>query len=191
MPTSDTRTQASMTMPLSRTRSRTSIRLLPPAARSTAMWELLSRVSAIASASRAGTRQGSNPAFEALHLLAQVQILLKHLFAPRREVTVVLPPIEADLLSLVDRTDHQADANREQLDFSERNLDVARHHEPLVEDAIENINQLGAATARTPCEVSRHRRCAQPARTFRSIYPDDSVPESTKGDLTELLAHCR
>src|SRR3954470_17671158 len=35
IPTSETRTHASMTMPLSRTRSRTSIRLDPPAARST------------------------------------------------------------------------------------------------------------------------------------------------------------
>src|ERR687886_2159386 len=35
MPTSETRTHASMTMPLSRTRSRTSIRLVPPGARST------------------------------------------------------------------------------------------------------------------------------------------------------------
>src|SRR2546425_819257 len=35
MPTSETRTQASMTMPLSSTRSRTSMRLLLPAARST------------------------------------------------------------------------------------------------------------------------------------------------------------
>ena len=37
MPTSETRTQASMTMPLSRTRSRTSMRLVPPEARSTGM----------------------------------------------------------------------------------------------------------------------------------------------------------
>src|SRR5918993_3554844 len=35
IPTRDTRTHASMTMPLSRTRSRTSMRLVPPGARST------------------------------------------------------------------------------------------------------------------------------------------------------------
>src|SRR5205807_9523064 len=35
IPTSETRTHASMTMPLSSTRSRTSIRLVPPGARST------------------------------------------------------------------------------------------------------------------------------------------------------------
>src|SRR3954467_15892108 len=35
IPTRETRTHASMTIPLSRTRSRTSIRLVPPAARST------------------------------------------------------------------------------------------------------------------------------------------------------------
>src|SRR5436305_961442 len=37
MPTSDTRTHASMTIPLSRTRSRTSMRLVPPDALSTGM----------------------------------------------------------------------------------------------------------------------------------------------------------
>jgi hypothetical protein len=37
MPTSETRTQASMTIPLSNTRSRTSTRLVPPAALSTGM----------------------------------------------------------------------------------------------------------------------------------------------------------
>src|SRR5215213_2708085 len=38
MPTSEMRTQASMTMPLSSTRSSTSIRLVPPGALSTAIW---------------------------------------------------------------------------------------------------------------------------------------------------------
>src|SRR5947209_4196603 len=42
MPTRDTRTHASMTIPLSRTRSRTSMRLVPPAARSMGIGTLLS-----------------------------------------------------------------------------------------------------------------------------------------------------
>src|SRR5688572_12750473 len=41
MPTSDTRTQASMTIPLSSTRSRTSMRLVPPVVRSTGIQFLL------------------------------------------------------------------------------------------------------------------------------------------------------
>src|SRR5437868_6109510 len=40
MPTSDTRTHASMTIPLSRTRSRTSMRLVPPDVRSTGIVRL-------------------------------------------------------------------------------------------------------------------------------------------------------
>src|SRR5260370_40918172 len=41
MPTSETRTHASMTMPLSSTRSSTSMRLVPPDARSTGMVALI------------------------------------------------------------------------------------------------------------------------------------------------------
>src|SRR5262245_49814766 len=128
-------------------------------------------MSAFASASRTRSRQRGDPALEPLHLLAQLQIFLQHLFAPRRKVPIVFPPVESDLLSLVDGTNHEADANREQLDFSEGDLDVAGHHEPFVEDAIENVNQPGTVAARTPCEISRHRVCAEEsARNFRSIY---------------------
>src|SRR5436305_5389335 len=42
MPTSEMRTQASMTMPLSSTRSSTSIKLVPPGVLSTGMWSFLS-----------------------------------------------------------------------------------------------------------------------------------------------------
>src|SRR5262245_5027727 len=41
IPTSETRTHASMTIPLSSTRSRTSMRLVPPAARSTGIGDSL------------------------------------------------------------------------------------------------------------------------------------------------------
>src|SRR6266571_3958852 len=71
-------------------------------------------------------------------------------------MTVVLPPVEANLFSLVDRTDQQANANREELDFSERHLDVARDNETLVEHAIENVDQPGIAAGGTPCQVGRH-----------------------------------
>src|SRR5712691_8395522 len=70
-------------------------------------------------------------------------------------MTVVLPPVEPNLFSLVDRTDQQANANRKELDFSERHLDVARDDETLVEHTIENVDQPGAA-GRCPCQVGRH-----------------------------------
>src|SRR5258706_12187278 len=54
---------------------------------------------------------------------------------------IELPPIKADLFRLVDRADQQSNSNREQLDFGQRDLDVARHDEALVEDPIENVDQ--------------------------------------------------
>src|SRR2546423_14156964 len=98
-----------------------------------------------------GPRQRRDPPLEQPELLAKFQIFLQHLLAPRREMSVVLPPVETDLLSLVDRANHQADTNREELDFRERHLDIARDNEALVEHTIENIDQPGAAAARTPC----------------------------------------
>src|SRR5687767_2427575 len=145
IPTRDTRTHASMTIPLSRTRSRTSIRLVPPAARSTAIvtapyWFLLRT-------SSGSPRQRREPAFHHPQLLAQLQVLLHHLLASRRQMTVVLPPIETDLLCLVDRTNHQPDADRQQLDFGQRDLDVAGHDQTLVQHAVKHIDKPGVASA--------------------------------------------
>ena len=58
---------------------------------------------------------------------------------------VVLPPVEADLLGFVDRTDQKADANRQELDFRERHLDVTGDDEALVEDAIKDFDQAGGS----------------------------------------------
>src|SRR6185295_16690068 len=156
IPTSDTRTQASMTIPLSRTRSRTSMRLVPPAARSTAIVKTPYRVSVLAGRTATpagGARQRRDPPFEQPELLPKFEIFLQHLLATRREMAVILPPVETNLLGLVDRADHQADADREELDLSERHLDVARDDEALVEHAIENVDQPGIAAGRSPCQV--------------------------------------
>src|SRR5688500_7692637 len=105
IPTRETRTHASMTIPLSRTRSRTSIRLVPPAARSTAIvkapYSFLSvrRVPGT-TAGRFGQRR--QPAFHQSQLFPQLEVLLHDLLTPRRQVTVVLPPVETDLFRLVD-----------------------------------------------------------------------------------------
>src|SRR5688572_95617 len=193
MPTNETRTHASMTIPLSSTRSRTSIRLVPPAARSTAIVKLLTRqlvcvggsrrtsVSTIHSSRRnerarhhltqassglipkvrsfssrpkraratAGRLcQRRQPALEQAQLLAEFQVFLHDLLAARRQVPVVLPPIKTDGFRLVDRADHQANPDRQQLDFGQRNLDVPCYHQPLVEDAVENVDEPGVSTAR-------------------------------------------
>jgi hypothetical protein len=71
-------------------------------------------------------------------------------------VTIVLPPVETDLFGLVDRADHQADPDREQLDLGQRHFDVAGDYQALVEHAVENVYEPGAATARAPSQVGRH-----------------------------------
>src|SRR5262245_23074420 len=146
MPTSETRTQASMTMPLSNTRSRTSTRLVPPAALSTGMvyssnesnWSQQSRASfgpaCPARARRTLWRTGrrwtgrrrcdAQLAFERFDPLFE----LMPLDGPgpsRRQVPVVHPPVESDFARLVEGADDQPDPDRQQLHFGKRNLDVA------------------------------------------------------------------
>src|SRR5437899_807176 len=117
MPTSETRTQASMTMPLSRTRSRTSIRLVPPAARSIGIGHSLCAHCACALSERArrgsATGQRRELPLEGTHLFPQLFVLGRQLLFAGREMMIELPPIEADLLRLVDRANQQSNPNRQ------------------------------------------------------------------------------
>src|SRR3979411_1296645 len=123
MPTRETRTHASMTMPLSRTRSRTSISELPLGERSTAISCLLL---SFCRGGVCGRWDGGG-----LRVRAQSRI------CP--------PPVHSDLLRLVDGADEKADLNREELDVREIDLDVANHDEALVEHAIEDVDEtIGA-----------------------------------------------
>jgi hypothetical protein len=63
----------------------------------------------------------------------------------RGEVPVVPPPVETDLLRLVERTDEQPDADGEELDFGEGDLDVPGDYQPLVQHAIEDVDEPGRA----------------------------------------------
>src|SRR5262245_29679342 len=72
-------------------------------------------------------------------------------------MVIVLPPVEANLLRLVDRTDHQPDADREQLDFSKRHLDVAGNHESFVQNAIEDVDQSRGTSMPSVSQWRRHR----------------------------------
>src|SRR5262245_14408278 len=135
MPTSETRTHASMTMPLSSTRSRTSIRLVPPAARSTGIEHSLSQ------SGSAATHQRRQLALERTHLLLQFLVLSRQCLLAGRQMMIELPPIQPDLLRLVNGANQKADTDCQELDFCQRDLDVARDHEALVEHAIENVNQ--------------------------------------------------
>src|SRR5204863_2274087 len=90
---------------------------------------------------RRGTAVGRDSSFQKSDLLPERFLLRFGLRLSGREVVVVFPPVEADLLRLVDRADDQPDADGEELYFGERNLDVARDDEPLVEDAIEDVDE--------------------------------------------------
>src|SRR6185295_9958729 len=116
IPTSDTRTQASMTMPLSSTRSRTSMRLVPPAARSTAMlcsyYPDSARTSTPPPLPNRRCRQRRDLAFEPIDLCPQLLVFLQgRPLRASRQIPIIPPPVEPDLLCLVERTDQQADAN--------------------------------------------------------------------------------
>jgi hypothetical protein len=69
---------------------------------------------------------------------------------------VVSPPIQPDLLGLVDRADDQPDANGEQLDFGQRNFDVSGNDKALVEHAVQQIDKTtGMVLAHW--QISSHR----------------------------------
>src|SRR4029434_10568682 len=95
IPTSETRTHASMTIPLSRTRSRTSMRLVPPAARSTGIEHSLSQ------GSSAATHQRRQLPLERTHLFLQFLVLCGECLLAGRQMMIELPPIQPDLLRLV------------------------------------------------------------------------------------------
>jgi hypothetical protein len=65
-----------------------------------------------------------------------------------RQFAVVPPPVEPDLLGLVERADEQPDSDGKELDLGQRYLDVTRNDESLVEDPVEDVNEAGAAMLR-------------------------------------------
>src|SRR5438034_1852751 len=141
IPTNETRTHASMTIPLSSTRSRTSMRLVPPAARSTGIGSPISLPGSLRDPRKWRSRQRREPPFQRADLPFEVRVLRRHCPPPRRKMMIKLPPVQADLFRLVDRTDQQADSDRQQLDFRERHADVAGHDQTLVENAIKHANE--------------------------------------------------
>src|SRR6185437_3182531 len=135
MPTREMRTHASMTMPLSRTRSSTSIKLDPPETRSTAIcdappdellpapgWSCSCRLSRSHRAARRG-HHGDDGGLQ-------------------RQVRIVFPPIEPNLLGLIHRANEQTNANRQQFHVRKRDPNVARDHQALVQDAVQNVYKV-------------------------------------------------
>src|SRR5689334_11054250 len=146
MPTSEIRTQASMTIPLSSTRSRTSIKLEPPETLSTAirgppslgidrLLHAFYADSSLIPARRLRRRWRAGQLGPPYHILRR----------RRREIGVVLPPVKTYGLSFIDRTDKQPDADRKQFHVGERNANIACDHESFVEHAIKDIQQVGCS----------------------------------------------
>jgi len=63
----------------------------------------------------------------------------------RAEPRVCPPPVQTDLLGLVDRADEKTDLDSQELNVGEIDLYVAYNDEALVEHAIQNIDQTIAA----------------------------------------------
>jgi hypothetical protein len=57
------------------------------------------------------------------------------------QARIGFPPVETDLLGLVNRAYEKPDLNGKELDVGEVDLDVADHDEALVEHAIENVDE--------------------------------------------------
>src|SRR5438309_9044363 len=146
MPTSEMRTQASITIPLSSILSRTSIKLDPPETLSTAIRgppSLVSIGSLHAFCANSGPLSARHTGpWRRPGKLGPPYHFFRRL---RGEIGVVPPPIETYGFSLINRTDKQADADRQHFHVRQRNADVARDHESLVEDSIKNIEQVGCS----------------------------------------------
>src|SRR6516162_2716330 len=67
---------------------------------------------------------------------------------------IVLPPVDADLPGGLQRGDDQPELDGEQLDVEQVDLDVARDHQALVQDALEDVAEVGGrASTAGPVEL--------------------------------------
>lgn len=58
------------------------------------------------------------------------------------EIRIMLPPIETDLFGLVYRTDQQANSDGQQLDIGQRDTDVSRDYQALIQYPIQDVDQV-------------------------------------------------
>src|SRR4029453_7905499 len=120
IPTRDPRTPASMTMPLSSTRSSTSMMLVPPLLRSTGIDAPPPRGARRTWDGRTPAqgpefRQRGNSALQWGPLLPQRLVLRGERPRAGGQMGIVLPPVEPDLLGLVEGADDEPDAAGAQL----------------------------------------------------------------------------
>ena len=65
------------------------------------------------------------------------------------------PPVQPNLLGLVDRAYDEPDSNGKELDLREGYLDITRDGKPLVEDAVQYVNEA-ADPLTTRLELASH-----------------------------------
>src|SRR6516162_2503929 len=65
----------------------------------------------------------------------------------RAEPWIALPPVDADLPGGIERGDHQAQLDGEQFDIEQVDPDVTRDHDPLVEDPLQDVAEVGGLGA--------------------------------------------
>src|SRR5205823_648026 len=75
----------------------------------------------------------------------------------------VAPPVQADLLGLVDRADQQADLDRQELDVRQPDADVAGDDEALVQDPVQHVDETVGAIRSSPWALQRHAATAAPS----------------------------
>src|SRR3954464_11391161 len=87
---------------------------------------------------------------ESLEPVAQLTVLLLELLrfdiAPASEALerrVALPPVDPHFAGAVDRSDQKPQFDRQQLDVEQVDLDVPGDHDALVEDALEDVGEVG------------------------------------------------
>src|SRR5437867_10156900 len=153
-------------------------------------------------------RERSDLALEQPHLAAQLLVLRGQTIAVRGQVGVVLPPVEADLLRLVDGAHDQTNPDGEQFDFGEGNLDVAGHDQALVENPVEDVDEPTGAAVREleircshsggrsspalicPVSIGCSRTCSQSMKTF-SHHPRGRRRSGTSpGGAGQKFTYC-
>src|SRR5688572_1224082 len=155
MPTSETRTHASMTIPLSRTRSSTSMRELPLGERSTAIRAYSAGEKVLLLTACHSVGLGGELRQSALDALEPPLDFTRKKRARRcsRQPRIMAPPVQPDLLRFVDRAHEETHLDREQFDIREIDLDVTGDHQALVQHAVENLDQ--PVTARRRNEIGQ------------------------------------
>jgi len=63
------------------------------------------------------------------------------------EPRISLPPVDANFPRRVERCDHEAQLDGEQLDVKQVDLNVARDHQPLVEHPLQDVAKVGRGAA--------------------------------------------